>query len=50
VQHAFGHLDLRHPSSKFTPVKALAIAIEGETYEYTEMHPKFRHVAVEEGH
>ncbi|MGB8434442.1 MAG: ferritin family protein, partial [Burkholderiales bacterium] len=24
-------------------------AIEGETYEYTEMYPKFRHLAVEEG-
>ena len=32
-----------------TPAKALEIAIEGETYEYTEMYPKFRHLAVEEG-
>jgi rubrerythrin len=29
--------------------KALEIAIEGETYEYTEMYPKFRHLALEEG-
>ncbi|UUZ46913.1 rubrerythrin [Massilia sp. B-10] len=28
---------------------ALAIVIEGETYEYTEMYPKFRHLAIEEG-
>jgi rubrerythrin len=49
VQHAFGHLDLLYPKARFTPAKALEIAIEGETYEYTEMYPKFRHLAVEEG-
>lgn len=49
VMHAFGHLDLLYPKAKMTPAKALAIAIEGETYEYTEMYPKFRHLAVEEG-
>ena len=25
------------------------MAIEGETYEYTEMYPSFRHTAIEEG-
>lgn len=49
VQHAFGHLDLLYPKAGLTPAKALEIAIEGETYEYTEMYPKFRHLAVEEG-
>jgi rubrerythrin len=49
VAHAFGHLDLLYPKAKLTPAKALEIAIEGETYEYTEMYPKFRHLAVEEG-
>jgi rubrerythrin len=49
VMHAFGHLDLLYPSAQMTPAKALEIAIEGETYEYTEMYPKFRHLAVEEG-
>jgi rubrerythrin len=49
VQHAFGHLDLLYPKAQLTPAKALEIAIEGETYEYTEMYPKFRHLAVEEG-
>ncbi len=49
VQHAFGHLDLLYPKAKLTPARALEIAIEGETYEYTEMYPKFRHLAVEEG-
>lgn len=49
VQHAFGHLDLLYPAGKLTPARALELAIEGETYEYTEMYPKFRHLAVEEG-
>jgi rubrerythrin len=49
VMHAFGHLDLLYPKEKLTPAHALEIAIEGETYEYTEMYPKFRHLAVEEG-
>jgi rubrerythrin len=49
VAHAFGHLDLLYPKEKLTPARALEIAIEGETYEYTEMYPKFRHLAVEEG-
>lgn len=49
VMHAFGHLDLLYPKDKLTPARALEIAIEGETYEYTEMYPKFRHLAVEEG-
>src|SRR3990170_1975651 len=49
VQHAFGHLDLLYPKTKLTPARALEIAIEGETYEYTEMYPKFRHLALEEG-
>jgi rubrerythrin len=49
VAHAFGHLDLLYPKDKMTPARALEIAIEGETYEYTEMYPKFRHLAVQEG-
>ncbi len=49
VAHAFGHLDLLYPKDKMTPARSLEIAIEGETYEYTEMYPKFRHLAVEEG-
>jgi rubrerythrin len=49
VQHAFGHLDLLYPKDQLTPARALEIAIEGETYEYSEMYPKLRHLAVEEG-
>ena len=49
VMHAFGHLDLLYPASTITPTRALEIAIEGETYEYTEMYPAFRKTAVDEG-
>jgi rubrerythrin len=49
VQHAFGHLDLLYPVDQLTPAKALEMAIAGETYEYTEMYPNFRHLAEQEG-
>lgn len=49
VMHAFGHLDLLYPKASMSPARALQLAIEGETYEYTEMYPKFRHLAIEEG-
>ncbi len=50
VMHAFGHLDLLYPKATLTPAKALQIAIDGETYEYTEMYPGFRKTAELEGH
>ena len=49
VMHAFGHLDLLYPKSTLTPAKVLQMAIDGETYEYTEMYPSFKNVAIEEG-
>lgn len=49
VQHAFGHAELLFANETMTPEKCLKYAIEGETYEYTEMYPKFRHEAMEEG-
>lgn len=49
VQHAFGHLDLLYPARDMSPAKALEMAIAGETYEYTEMYPNFRHLAEQEG-
>ncbi len=49
VMHAFGHLDLLYPAAEITPAKALRIAIDGETYEYTEMYPGFRQQAVVDG-
>ena len=49
VAHAFGHLDLLYPKAKMSAARALEMAIEGETYEYTEMYPSFRNAAVKEG-
>ncbi|MBY0432256.1 MAG: rubrerythrin family protein [Rhodospirillales bacterium] len=48
--HAFGHLELLYPKDELTVEKMLQMAIDGETYEYTEMYPKFRHMAEQEGH
>ncbi len=48
--HAFGHLELLYPSKELTVERMLELAVEGETYEYTEMYPKFRHLALQEGH
>ena len=50
VLHAFGHLDLLYPVAEMNPARCLQMAIDGETYEYTEMYPKFRHAAEQEGH
>ena len=50
VQHAFGHLDLLYPPAEMNPAGCLEMAIAGETYEYTEMYPNFRHLAEQEGH
>jgi len=47
--HAFGHLELLYPKDELTVEKMLQMAIDGETYEYTEMYPKFRHLAEQEG-
>ena len=49
VLHAFGHLDLLYPKNLMTPARALQIAIDGETYEYSEMYPGFRQTAQAEG-
>jgi rubrerythrin len=46
--HAFGHLDLLYPKDTLTVERMLELAIEGETYEYTEMYPEFRHTALQE--
>jgi len=42
IHHAFGHLDLLYPPATLTPAICLEKAIEGETYEYSEMYPGFR--------
>ncbi len=47
IKHAWGHLELLigKPSTK----ECLEKAIAGETYEYTEMYPKFEEEAEQEG-
>jgi rubrerythrin len=47
IKHAWGHLELLigKPSTK----ECLQKAIDGETYEYTEMYPKFEEEAELEG-
>jgi rubrerythrin len=54
--HAFGHLDfLKEVGDPVTGVpigdteKNLRSAVEGETYEYTEMYPGFARAARDEG-
>ena len=49
ILHAFGHAELLFASETMSPAKCLQYAIEGETYEYTDMYPRFRHEAMEEG-
>ncbi|MBN8760139.1 MAG: rubrerythrin [Thiobacillus sp. 65-69] len=49
ILHAFGHAELLFADETMTPEKCLQYAIEGETHEYTEMYPKFRHEAMQEG-
>ena len=49
ILHAFGHADLLFPKANMTVAKALEMAIEGETYEYTEMYGGFRKTAEAEG-
>ena len=47
IKHAWGHLELLigKPSTK----ECLEKAIEGETYEFTEMYPQFQAIAIREG-
>ncbi|WP_324779319.1 rubrerythrin family protein [Thiobacillus sedimenti] len=47
--HAFGHAELLFADETMTPARCLQYAIEGETHEYTEMYPTFRHEAMIEG-
>ena len=45
--HSWGHLELiiGKPDTR----KCLELAIEGETYEFTEMYPQFQAIALREG-
>jgi rubrerythrin len=46
IKHAWGHLELLigKPSTK----ECLQRAIDGETYEFTEMYPQFEAIAIRE--
>ena len=48
ILHAWGHLELL--VGKPTTKRCLELVIEGETYEFTEMYPKFELQARMEGH
>jgi len=47
LKHAWGHLELL--VGKPTTRECLEKAIEGETYEYTQMYPQFQAIALREG-
>lgn len=49
IKHALAHAELIYPAKLVDTAKALELAIEGETYEYTEMYPGFRQEAEKEG-
>jgi rubrerythrin len=46
--HARGHLQFLYPADKLTVEDLLRLAVEGETYEYSEMYPGFEKKAIEE--
>lgn len=47
ILHAWGHLELI--MGKLSTKECLEKAIEGETYEYTQMYPQFQAIAEVEG-
>lgn len=49
ILHAHGHLELLYPRSQMSVTRCLELAIEGETYEFTQMYPEFKKKAQEEG-
>ncbi len=49
IKHALAHCELIYPVELVDTKKALTLAIEGETYEYTEMYPGFHRDAEKEG-
>lgn len=48
IGHAEGHLRFLYPEEDLTVDDLLQIALTGETYEYTEMYPKFSETARQE--
>lgn len=47
IKHAWGHLELL--LGNLTTHQCVDLAIQGETYEYTEMYPQFKQIAKTEG-
>ena len=50
IKHALAHAELLYPAQLVGTARALQLAIDGETYEYTEMYPGFHRDAEKEGH
>lgn len=46
--HAHGHLTFLYPKESLTVERLLELAIEGETFEYTEMYPGYVKQAIED--
>lgn len=49
IKHALAHAELLYPAALVDTARALQLAIDGETYEYTEMYPGFQREAEKEG-
>jgi rubrerythrin len=49
VQHALGHAELLYDPKALGTADVLQLAVDGETYEYSEMYPGFRKDAELEG-
>lgn len=49
IGHARGHLNFLYPKHLLTVEDLLKIAVDGETFEYTEMYPDYEKTAKEEG-
>lgn len=49
IKHALAHAELLYPGPLVDTARALKLAIDGETYEYTEMYPGFQREAEKEG-
>jgi len=48
IAHARGHLHFLYPEDMFSVEDLLKLAIDGETFEYTEMYPGYSKTAKEE--
>ena len=49
IGHARGHLNFLYPKHLLTVEDLLRLAVEGETFEFTEMYPAYAKTAKEEG-